>query len=606
MEFGGFRTFAAPTTFKFGRHPGLYFLAGGENKVDPSLGSNGVGKSTIWTVLCWILFGKTMEGLKAGDLKSWQAKQKGYYGTLWLGRHIIERMWKPNYLKFDGRVVTQLHLEEELGIDFDTFCMSVVLAQGQSMFFDLPAVKKLSLFTNLLGLDEWIGYSTKAKDMAYLLESKIHRIERNISKLEGKTDGLNIQDLKDKKATWRVLHETKVKDMLANVRILGKDADLLEERKTKAEAYKKMLKKQERKRVKEIDRLEKEYAEKRQEKYELTTDMTVLEMQKAEVEQNIKDAKLNRKGLCGRCGQTINEETLVMHVMGMKKNRYKLNAALETKEAAMVVIKRGLKLNNDYVRTARSDMEKVDTEQVRVDNDLIRIGSDYSKSFLAYKIEKELLKDERHEKNPFIPMLRERLEEEERLLDKISDKDKMRRKNSRQKDRTAFWVQGFKDVRLYLIEEALLQLEIETNKVLADLGFSSDWHIHYSIDKRTKTGSLVSGFDIDISSPHSKERVPFAAWSGGEKQRLRIAGSIGFSALMSARTGLDLGIEVYDEPTQHLSPQGIDSLLETLRLRALETRKCIWLVDHHTLDYGEFAGRAIVSKDEEGSVVWQS
>lgn len=76
--------------------------------------------------------------------------------------------------------------------------------------------------------------------------------------------------------------------------------------------------------------------------------------------------------------------------------------------------------------------------------------------------------------------------------------------------------------------------------------------------------------------------------------------------MMSARTGIDLGIEVYDEPTQHLSPQGIDSLLEMLRQRALATNKRIWLVDHHTLDYGDFAGRTRIDKDETGSRIWQN
>ena len=159
---------------------------------------------------------------------------------------------------------------------------------------------------------------------------------------------------------------------------------------------------------------------------------------------------------------------------------------------------------------------------------------------------------------------------------------------------------------MYLIEEALLQLEIETNKALADLGFTSEWRIKYSIEKRSKTGHSISGFNVAVQSPHSTKPVPFAAWSGGEKQRLKIAGSIGFIALMSARTGLEFGIEVYDEPTQHLSPQGIDSLLETLRIRAYETNKRIWLVDHHTLDYGDFAGRAVISKQEAGSTLWQT
>ena len=120
IQFEGILAFAGKTSINFGREAVLYFLQGGDNAQDPALGSNGVGKSTIWSILCWILFGKTADGLRAGDLKSWQANKKGYFGKLWLGRSIIERSWHPNSLMLDSKVVTQAELEDAIGIDFVT------------------------------------------------------------------------------------------------------------------------------------------------------------------------------------------------------------------------------------------------------------------------------------------------------------------------------------------------------------------------------------------------------------------------------------------------------------------------------------------------------
>lgn len=203
IEFEGLKAFADKTEFTFGRIPGLYFLQGGDNLQDPALGSNGVGKSTIWSILCWIMFGKTPDGLRARDLRSWQSSDKGYKGKLWIGRSVIERSWQPNTLTYDGQVVTQAELDGKIGMDFDTFTTTVLISQGEPMFFDLSAVRKLSIFTSLLHLDEWMEYSDAAKEATALLKEEIAKRAIAIARIEGQLDGLDIEALKEKKENFR-------------------------------------------------------------------------------------------------------------------------------------------------------------------------------------------------------------------------------------------------------------------------------------------------------------------------------------------------------------------------------------------------------------------
>jgi ABC-type transport system involved in cytochrome bd biosynthesis fused ATPase/permease subunit len=67
-----------------------------------------------------------------------------------------------------------------------------------------------------------------------------------------------------------------------------------------------------------------------------------------------------------------------------------------------------------------------------------------------------------------------------------------------------------------------------------------------------------------------------------------------------ARSGIDTDFEIFDEPTTHLSSEGIDDLLECLRDRALTQKRRIYLIDHHVLDRGAFDGVFTVIKSKEG------
>lgn len=602
MEFGGFRTFAAPTTFTFGHEPGLYFLEGGENQVDPSLGSNGVGKSTVWSALCWILFGKTADGLKAGDLKSWQSKDKGYYGKLEIGKHVVRRTWKPNKLTFDGEVVEQKRLEELLGLHFDTFVSSVVLAQGGEMFLDLTAAKKLSLFTSILGLDKWIDYSSMAKARAHTLEQDIHTLEVSISKIEGTLDGLHIEEVQEKRDKWYHQHSDAIKRIRREARDLDHSRGLLSKVLAKSNRSVRSLKKKLKAQRAVVLEAEQEYEEAK------VAFQTILGKSKscasriAEEEEHLEDVKKG-KGVCRQCGQKVNRGRLRTHIQHLEEALDKRRSTFEELAVALGRKEQHRKDTHSHLETEKQISGDLKRKLEKAKEVQAERQQDFALTDSAIKSKEVRAKEQEKEKNPFTKMVRNLKEEQEKLENRLKAKERRHGTLQARHASVSYWISGFREVRLYLIEEALAQLELETNKALTDLGFGTDWRIQYAIDKRTKKGSTVTGFTVTVKSPQTDTDVPFQAWSGGEKQRLKIAGSIGFIALVQSRTGMDLGIEVYDEPTQHLSPEGIDSLLETLRQRALETGKRIWLVDHHTLDYGDFAGRTVVQKTKEGSTI---
>ncbi len=169
-----------------------------------------------------------------------------------------------------------------------------------------------------------------------------------------------------------------------------------------------------------------------------------------------------------------------------------------------------------------------------------------------------------------------------------------------------YWVKAFKDIRLQEIATALEDLQIEANNSVAELGLS-DWELHFQVDKETKAGTIQRGFDVLIRSPHNKQAVPWEAWSGGESQRLRLAATMGLSDLIRAHCGAGsiMNLEVWDEPTNGLSPKGTADLLQALADRAQRLGRVIWVVDHRAHAFGGFAGHALVTKTKRGSIIEQ-
>jgi len=166
------------------------------------------------------------------------------------------------------------------------------------------------------------------------------------------------------------------------------------------------------------------------------------------------------------------------------------------------------------------------------------------------------------------------------------------------------WSRNFKEIRLQLISEALDQLEIEANNEIMALGLVN-WELQFDVDRETKSGNLSRGFTVNVLSPHNDEPVPWESWSGGEAQRLRIGAQAGLSNLIRDRTGADIPLEIWDEPTQGLSKEGVLDLMDCLAARARREDRQVWVVDHSELGYGGFDGIATIVKTDQGSHIVQ-
>jgi DNA repair exonuclease SbcCD ATPase subunit len=203
--------------------------------------------------------------------------------------------------------------------------------------------------------------------------------------------------------------------------------------------------------------------------------------------------------------------------------------------------------------------------------------------------------------NPYTTLEFKRQKDIKVLQQSIDELIKEYSVNKKDYDAYSYWVKGFKEIRLLLLYDSLKEFEISINNNLSKFGMEG-WKIELDIDKENKSGTLRKGFTVLVQSPHNNGSVPFDCWSGGEGQRLRLAGTLGLMDLIQSKRQVDFGIEIFDESSAWLSDKGVSDLVQILFERAKDNNKTIFLIDHKGLgSYGSFTGEIKIIKDKKGS-----
>ena len=555
-----FRSFTKAQTFVFPQQPGLYFMWG-DNQAEPRLGRNGAGKSTLWKALTWLFFGKTSEGLKAGDAANWEAG-KGTAVTLrfWQPQfgpcYTLTRTWSPNSWTLVDEHGNSHDLTKDennplvgwLRLEFQPFLACILMAQGQPMFLDLPAAAKAALFAEVMALDKWLDYSTKASERAKAVDTSLRSAEARVSSLRGQLDTARDADVAAHVSDWEQGRQRRLDSLEHEYKgLLTRHNDLKDRLSQRAT---------------EEDRLRLAYRDALR-----VSEQAQQERDGAKGAAPVLAPGYDRSKECPTCGQSISAHFAV--VVDRSSNASKAaKQALELYDAASTAV-RQVQRDIQSVDKALDNLEEREDQVTAEVNPYLKLQETH-----AATVEKA----------------------EQALASALREQDHLSSRYSI----LSGWVRWFKEIRLSLIGEALEQLEIEVNSCVAALGLVN-WELRFDVDKETAKGTLQRGFTVSVLSPHNEKAVPWEAWSGGESQRLRLATNMGLANLIRARTGTLLNLEVWDEPTQHMGEQGVMDLLDSLKDRAQVEKRQIWIVDHNTLGYSDFDGQAGVVKTWTGS-----
>lgn len=599
-------------SFSFPDDPGLFYVTG-RNEVQPRLGTNAVGKSYLWAAVTWVIFDRTPKKLYASNISPWTDPGGTWveidYTTDELNVVTIRRSWKPNgwtlsmigpggdhsvdLTKDDGNLVLA-----DVKLSFDMWIRAVVNPQQEPMFMDQKPEAKAKLLTEALGLDIWLDRATRANKKADDLSPAILQAEKEESRLQGALDSAP-SNLTDLAGEWEQSRERQL------VTLERRHGEL---QGAHAAAKIQLNRAQER-----ATKLQEQVAAKHQLLAD-RIDPALLDLnraiQKGDRELDREEAKgaavmdaikqLETMSECDVCGQSITDLVLAHRTHSLRGILTDVDVArdaivadlreLEGLKEELTKERRAVEMELDDLRRdyheADAQVSNARREAALLDKDLDRIEDE--------------AQDLEEAQNPHAAALEKETTARRRDLDRL---DAVRSELIRLYEEQGLlrnWSRWFKEIRLELLDEAMTQLEIEVNSSLAELGLP-DWEVQFASDRETAKGALTKGFTVGVISPVTPKPVPWEVWSGGEAQRLRLAGEMGLRDLIRARTGATINLEVWDEPTEGMSPSGVTDLLECLRRRSAREGLQVWLVDHHVMGASSFDGVLFIRRDAEGS-----
>jgi len=602
LKIQGFKSFAEPTTFEFPSGNGLYMIRG-KNEVEPSLGANGTGKSTIGDAICWCLYGKTARRLTAGTVESWTGVRRCIVELTVLidgAKKTICRSRRPIRLTLNGEIVDQEVIDDLIGLSYDRFLQIVLLGQFGTWFSDMRPADRLTMLTEILDLGSWERCSELAtKELRALgreeteYDKVMHGCHEVLATLaDGRKESVARQ------ARWEADRARRVKEMEGEV---AEHSECLVDVQGALTTVQKLL-------VDASHAVEEcengLYAlgvEKEEQRVRLATVQSRIDtFTRAAKSRRAKMEKLASLGgvQCPECLQFVPvvAENKAIAVLDAEARRSldevaKLKDAEVEAQGSIDELQRKIDAAGRTFVTLRQEKDQRRSDVRRMEGQISLLTQEIRSTETTIKTHRSMVNPHSAEIASFdkkIASKQAQLEEAEVLYyDVVTNIDLL-----------SFWPRGFKEIRLWLIDQALDELTIHTNSSLHELGMKG-WKIGFAVERETKVGTVSRGFEIMVYSPASPEGVPWESWSGGETQRLRVACAIGLANMIRSRMPHAPTLELWDEPTAHLDGEGVHELIEFFSERAAVRQ--VWLIDHRSLDSGCFSGMVLVTKDEMGS-----
>lgn len=591
------------------RAPGVYFVAG-SNLAEPEISPNGSGKSTLFCdAPYWCLTGRTIRAMRPGAAtESWGSK-----ATSWVqvdfqrdGIHYcVRRGRRPNGLWLaigdeDFVIVEQGEVDRALGLSPETLRRTLIVGQFGDLFLDLKAEQQAAMFTEVLDLDVWLRASECARSHADGSDQAIAAQERQLAVLQAQLGAATSALEADTQSHtgWAAGKAERLRAAKAALVVSEQTLASAEQPKALAAAA--------------ADT--KALATWRSELQQIRTNLRVSNHKVLRAEADASRRRVTeltatiiryrdaaKSSVCPECGQKVTKGHFAA------KQQEAITARDDEQLTKFPAADSAAQAAEDK---HEQDLAKEETLQAEVATIEGRIASATHRARLlerqigeasaAAAACQESVRRITAETNPFIQRVKDGTAKVQRLQGEAVAVDQSLAAERAEAETNKMWSAEFKAIRLAQIDEALEELEVASNRHATALGLL-DWEISFATERETKSGSVSLGFVVALKPPGQDEVVPWESYCGGEVQRWKLATTFGMSEVLLSRAGITPNIEALDEPTQHMSPGGVDALLEQLAERAQELGRAIYFIDHHSLDRGAFTDVLLVEKDENGA-----
>ena len=240
----------------------------GENLDNQDFDNNGAGKSTLTEALTYVLYGKTLRGLKGDDIVNKTSKRNCKVmldlvdddGTQYrISRY---RKHKDNGNKFflfrNGKDITPKSesdftqaITDILNMDFLTFTSSILYSAQSFKFTTATDAEMKNAFDTMLGLDMYSSCQEEAKEELKQLNYQKQTLNTKLDSLRQQVDGLNEQLItyRQLQEDYEAEKEEELEDLSAEIEDKQKEkaqcAERLEQVKKDLKAIEKVVKEKE-------------------------------------------------------------------------------------------------------------------------------------------------------------------------------------------------------------------------------------------------------------------------------------------------------------------------------------------------------------------------
>lgn len=534
------KNFMSWDTLEFDFETGVTLVTG-ENLDDNT--SEGAGKSSIPNALCWGLFGCVPKDINIDDVI--KTGKKSCIVTVQLDNgDMITRSRKPNQLFISDYDVTSVEqgkdlketqkmVEALIGMSFDTFCQSVYFAQNYSnKFITATQENKAKILSELQDLSVFDKASRQSKDKAK--EAENSRLQFEIEKGYAYNALVNANsELK----TFEGLSQTFDQDRLSQLdEIIGRSYsislkvnELEAEIKSTVNASSNLSGK-----LDEFDEIERHLIECRNKLYHI---------------EQLKSYATNNTN-CPTCGQD-----------------------LPHKEHITIPDDTELKSKYEYLK---SEKDRLNLEMAKLVNQ-----KNYN-SLLQEKLQnlveqknnvaKEIERVEKLE-NPYLNKLEELSINRHKLRTKVEKLTENIELQNRLKNRYEFLKDGFKEIKSYVFQSLLAELNRNTNRYLSEL-FEVPAYITFDnisdegdISK-IKTTVLLDGNERSLG-----------LLSGGQFRRVQLAVDFALSDIVAQRSKNPINIRILDEAFKDLSEPSMERIVNVLQ----KMKGSTILIEHNSI-----------------------
>ncbi|UIN38344.1 AAA family ATPase [Methylobacterium oryzae] len=594
-------------------------LVQGENQADTSADSNGAGKSSFADAVFWCLYGETSRGISGDDVINWAAKkgtrvatriQEGDL-TYTIARHrkhkagknalrvlLLDAAGDTHDLTKGTDKLTQALVNEILGASREVF-ISAVLA-GQDQMPDLPGMTDKNL---KVIVEEAAGTTVLEKGHKVALA---HHNEAKIA-VQAATQGVaNAQSWLDASRSqveaavvdmseWEQARKLEIENLTTGVRAIvaevktaraelaKTDKAALEAQLADASARLNGLagEQQEDRRLGELSN----QAHRARDRAKLDLDLAT---EKARKEKAAHDDVDHLVGCpCRSCSKPYTADDIAPAKEQAAKALRDALLALRDAKSAHASATEALEIARTAMETHRASMTDASatnalSAQLRAsiaayDREADRIEARAAEA----RREADRIKAVQAQVNPYAAVKARHeasvVEKEELLKTAQAGLEKAQTELEIAEEVCKVFAPA--GARAEMLDEVTPYLNAQTTKYLGTL---SDGNIQatWSTLTRNKAGELKEKFAIEVD--HALGGTRFAAISGGEQRKVRIAAALALQDLVASRASKPIPLFVGDEIDNALDPAGVERLTMILQEKARE-RGTVFIISHSDL-----------------------